>query len=173
MSKLQYIQRNLGHTVKNIMRVAEMIIDKFPNEKLNYKPTEGSMPAGYMATHIYNMAYLYATGTKNGVFTHQDFDSLPIDPRKVSDKDEILIYSKKVKESIIECLDNLTESQLSRKVVYDFTEAPDDHFTNKWGKWELDGFASLATIMEETVNHRAQLNLYLRLLGLKTVFIYS
>jgi hypothetical protein len=27
--------------------------------------------------------------------------------------------------------------------------------------------------MEETVNHRAQLNLYLRLLGLKTVFIYS
>jgi uncharacterized damage-inducible protein DinB len=45
---------------------------------------------------------------------------------------------------------------------------------NCWGGGtKIGGFESLATILEETIHHRGQLCLYLRMMGIKPPFIYD
>ena len=56
----------------------------------------------------------------------------------------------------------MLEEDMDRKVSY-----------NCWGGAKIGGLEFLATILEETIHHRGQLCLYLRMMGIKPPFIYD
>lgn len=56
----------------------------------------------------------------------------------------------------------MTEEKMEKQVSY-----------NCWGGLKIGGYESLATILEESIHHRGQLCLYLRMMGIKPPFIYD
>ena len=173
MTKTEEVQKFLLYTTNQVFKVLNQIIEKAPDHKLGFKPAEKSMPFGHLAVHVYNMCYLYAVGPVTGGFDYRDFNDLFLDPRYVKTKEEILLYAGAVKKKIIETTALITEKIFEKEIKYDFSTAPEDHFTHGWGTWKLQSYASLMSILEEAIHHRAQLNLYLRIMEIEPVFVYN
>ena len=105
---------------------------------------------------------VYAAGTLKGEFTTEDYGIIPFNPKTVKTASEIVEYGEKVKNYVRETLEKYTEDDMDKKVTY-----------SCWGNVEIDGFASLATILEEVIHHRGQLCVYLRMMCIKPPFIYD
>jgi len=172
MASLNELKNLILYSTNQVFKTIEQIIEKVPENQLDFKPTEKSKSFGNLSVHLYNMCYLYFAGPVFGKFSHEDFQNLFCDPRKVSSKAEILLYAQKVKNKITRSLGLLNKEVLDQEITFDFTSAPKDHFTNGWGTWVIKGSVCLFSILEESIDHRAQLNLYLRIMGEEPVFVY-
>jgi len=101
-------------------------------------------------------------GTLKGEFSKDDYSIIPFDQTNVKAASEIVEYGEKVKTYIKENLSKLTEADLNKQIEYKI-----------WGDVKMGGFESLSTILGEVVHHRGQLCVYLRILGIKSPFIYD
>ncbi|MFX0113502.1 MAG: DinB family protein [Candidatus Hodarchaeota archaeon] len=162
MSKLATVQQQMDYTLNHAMKTLDKAIALIPDDKLTWKPVEDAMSAAELGIHVYMCALTYTAGTLKGEFTNADYAIIPFDPKTVKSAAEIVEYGGKVKTYIEETLAKLTEADMDKEIIY-----------SCWGGVKIGGFASLATILEETVHHRGQLCLYLRMLGIKPPFIYD
>jgi len=162
MSKLDNARNQLEYALNCSMKSLDKAILLIPDGKLDFKPVSDAMSAADLGIHVYMCALVYTAGTLKGEFTDEDYAIIPIDTKNVNSSAEIVEYGKKVKAYIREALSKLTEAEMDRKVTY-----------KCWGGFTLGGFESLGTILEETIHHRGQLCLYLRMLGIKPPFIYD
>ncbi|UCE12187.1 MAG: DinB family protein [Candidatus Heimdallarchaeota archaeon] len=162
MSKLELIKQLLEYTLDHPMKTLDKAILLIPSNKLDWKPCDDTMKAADLGIHVYRSSLVYMAGTLKGEFTDADYSIIPFDSKVVKSPSEITEYGEKVKSYIRENLSKLTEADLDKKVTY-----------SCWGGFKLGELASLATIPEETIHHRGQLCVYLRMLGIKPPFIYE
>lgn len=162
MSKLESIKQQLEYALNHAMKTLDKAILLIPENKLDWKPCDDAMKAADLGIHVYTCSLVYMAGTLKGEFTDADYSIIPFDSEAVKSPSEIIEYSEKIKSYIRDNISKLTEADLEKKVTY-----------SCWGGFKLRGFESLATILEETIHHRGQLCVYLRMLGIKPPFIYD
>ncbi|MFW9917867.1 MAG: DinB family protein [Candidatus Thorarchaeota archaeon] len=162
MPKLDSIKPQMDYTLNHAMKTLDKAIALIPDDKLGWKPVDDAMSAAELGIHVYMCSLVYSAGTLKGEFTTADYSIIPFDPKTVKSAADIVDYGKKVKNYIKEILPKLTEADMDKEVTY-----------SCWGDVKVGGFASMATILEETIHHRGQLCIYLRMLGIKPPFIYD
>ena len=162
MSKLDSVKQQLDYVLNHVMKTLDKAIMLIPDDKLDWKPIDDAMIAADLGIHIYMCSLIYMAGTLKGEFSNNDYSIIPFDSKNVKSASEIVEYGEKVKSYIKENLTKLTETDMDKRITY-----------NCWGGVEIGGFESLATILEETIHHRGQLCVYLRMLGIKPPFIYD
>ena len=162
MSKLENVKGQLNYTLNMAMKTLDKAILLIPDDKLDYKPSDDAMTAGELGIHVYMGALVLTAGTLYGKFDNEDYKIIPFDSKAITAAKEIVEYGAKVKQYIREAVEKMTEIDMEKKVSY-----------NCWGDVKMGGFESLATILEETIHHRGQLCLYLRMMGIKPPFIYD
>jgi uncharacterized damage-inducible protein DinB len=162
MLKLENAKGQLNYALNMAMKPLDKAILLIPDDKLNYKPFDDAMTAAELGIHIYMCALVYTAGTLNGKFDTEDYKIIPFDSKAIKTAQEIVEYGEKVKQYIRESVERMTEADMEKQVTY-----------NCWGGAKIGGFESLATILEETIHHRGQLCLYLRMIGIKPPFIYD
>jgi uncharacterized damage-inducible protein DinB len=162
MSKLDSVKGQLDYALNHAMKTLDKAIMLIPDDKLDWKPVDDAMSAAELGIHVYMCSLVYMAGTSKGEFSDNDYSIIPFDSKTVKSASEIIEYGEKVKDYIRENFPKLTEADMDKKITY-----------TCWGGVKIGGFESLATILEETVHHRGQLCVYLRILGIKPPFIYD
>ena len=161
------------YTLERVMKVLDKGAVLIPNEHLQYKASEKTKSVSSLYIHIYQMAYMYTVGTINGKFTHEDFNEIAIDPSSISDNKDLLSYGEKVKSLVREYKDKIKPEMLDKTISFDFSNAPKGHLTHGWGTFSIPAIACLFTINEESIHHRGQIFLILRILGIPPPFLYD
>jgi len=162
MSKLDLMKQQMDYTLNHAMKTFDKAVLLIPDDKLDWKPVDDAMSAADLSIHVYMCSLVYAAGTVKGEFTDADYSIIPFDSKNIKSASEIVEYGKKVKTYIKENMSKLTESDMDKEITY-----------GCWGNVKIGGFESMATILEETIHHRGQLCVYLRMLGIKPPFIYD
>ncbi|MHA2231486.1 MAG: DinB family protein [Candidatus Hodarchaeales archaeon] len=162
MSKLESIKQQMKYTLNHAMKTLDKAILLIPDDKLTWKPVDDALSAAELGIHIYMCSLVYAAGTLKGEFTDADYSIIPFDSKKVESASDIIDYGEQVKAYIKEAIPKLTEADMDKQVTL-----------TCWGGIKVGGMACMATILEETIHHRGQLCIYLRILGIKPPFIYD
>jgi uncharacterized damage-inducible protein DinB len=162
MTQLAKIKSRVNYTLKYVMKTFDKAVLLIPPDKLDWKPAKDALTAAQVGIHVYQNGLIYMTGTLKGEFTDDDYNIIPFDYKNIKSSTEILEYGTKVKTYINENLDRVTEEDMSKLITY-----------HCWGGLQVTGAASLSTILEETIHHRGQLCVYLRILEIKPPFIYD
>ena len=162
MQKLANVKGQLHYALNMAMKTLDKAILLIPDDKLNFKPCDDAMTAADLGIHVYQGSLVLTAGTLKGEFNNEDYGMIPFDSKEVKSSKEIVEYGEKVKSFIRDSVDKLVEEDMEKQISY-----------NCWGGVKIGGFESLATILEETIHHRGQLCLYLRMMGIKPPFIYD
>ncbi|MFX1283019.1 MAG: DinB family protein [Promethearchaeota archaeon] len=162
MQKLENAKGQLHYALNMAMKTLDKAILLIPDKKLNWKPIDDAMTAAELGIHVYQGSLTLTAGTLKGEFNNEDYNIIPFDPQKINSSKEIVEYGANVKQFIQETVEKLTEEDMDKQITY-----------NCWGGVKMGGFESLSTILEETIHHRGQLCLYLRMMGIKPPFIYD
>ena len=139
-------------------------LERVPMDKLDFKPHEKSMTLGWLATFT---AILPSWGTLT--LTQHDFDvagPMPAEHTKVAEsKEDLLALFDKNIGSVREALMRTTDSQL------------DEPWALKAGGQTVlsqpRGLVYRTLIMNHMVHHRAQLGVFLRMLGVAVPAVYN
>ena len=169
MDPVANIKSSLNYAINNVMKVLDKAITSIPDDKLDFKPqAEGKLNTlKYIAYHVYHLSFIYTKATINGNFNADtDFKGFELDLKSIKSSREIVEYGKKVKNYIIDKMDSISSEMLETQVKYKMKALG-------WGEWEITGFSSMATILEEAIHHRGQICIYLRILGIDPPFIYD
>lgn len=140
-------------------------LERVPDDKLDWKPHEKSMPLGELATHLSTIPSWIAM-----VFDRDELDVAP--PGKPDYREE----PRKSREEVLAAFDKSVAS--ARAAL----EAATDE--NWQGKWSLLNRAKpiftlprtavmRGFILSHSIHHRAQLGVYLRLLDVPVPAIYG
>lgn len=149
----------MSYVVDKVMDVLDRAILMIPADQLEFRPAPDSMSAKELAYHVYQVAFILTRGAEKGVFAGSDFNLVPFEPDQVSSAEEIVDYGRRVKIYVRQAVAGFTDVQLDRTVHYYFGQ-------------RLTGMESMSRVVEETIHHRGQLMLYLRLMGLKPPPLY-
>ena len=173
MSRLEAIREYYIFALDKWSVVLDKALLKFPNDKLNYKLTEISRTVAEIATHVYQMIFMYAYAVENDKFHESDFQKIPFKAEDAKSSRDIYEYGQKVKKYARKVIINITDEDLNKDVWYgDFSEIGKS-FGQKWENWSMNAKTSLDKMMEDVIHHRSQLFLYLRFLEIPTPFIYD
>jgi uncharacterized damage-inducible protein DinB len=163
------IKSSLNYTINKVMKVLDKAIVSIPDDKLDFKPqAEGKLLSlKHIAYHIYHLSFIYTKATINGSFdADTDFKDFEFDMESIKSSQEIVEYGGRVKKYINNHLDSISNKMLEKKIKYKM------HAIG-WGEFEMTGFSSMITILEEAIHHRGQICIYLRILGIDPPFIYD
>ena len=148
------IQRQVDHVLDRLLRVFDKAVAMLPPEQLEFRPTPDNMSARDMAHHVYTIVLLTALGVQKGEVTKADAGIITLDLHQVTDARQLVDFGARVKELAREAMAGLTEEQLDREIAYYFG-------------MRASGQASIQNMMEEVLHHRGQMQVYLRLMGIK------
>lgn len=158
MSIAQSLLPEFDHEMATTRRVLERV----PEDKLNYKPDPKSMSLGRLAGHVAEMP---AWGSVTVDRDELDFAKGEFQPMEMKSRAELLA----------------TFDQIVAASRASIAAASDEHLMNPWSLKQGDTtlmtmprIAVLRTfVMNHTIHHRGQLSVYLRLLGEKVPSIYG
>ena len=147
----------LDHETKNTRR----ILDRIPNEKLDWRPHEKSMTLGELAAHVVELHGWVSKAIPKDAF---DF-KVDYHPLKVSSVEELkLILSEGLKTNKA-AIENIAEDDWYKDWVL------------KSGDYEIARLPRAGAIRfivnNHIVHHRGQLTVYLRLLGIPVPGLYG
>jgi uncharacterized damage-inducible protein DinB len=140
-------------------------LERIPEDKLDWKPHEKSMPLGMLAGHLAELAGWTAVAIQTDVFDFQPPGGKPYEPFIPKSRSEALaFFDKGVQEAraaIVGC--------------------NDEHFMKNWSL--LNGGKTILTrprhavirdfVLSHSIHHRAQLGVYLRLNNVPVPSIYG
>ncbi|KON87637.1 hypothetical protein AF332_12895 [Sporosarcina globispora] len=138
----KYLSYFLSHR-----KVTNELIKKIDEKNYEFKPTETSMPAGKLVTHMLTSFYMFAKTAKEGspaVFGEK-FDEIAPDLSEAAEN-----YTEKT----IEVISSLTSEELERKI----------DLTRVFGM-ELTGSQLLQLAMDHEIHHKGNLFVYVREIG--------
>ena len=150
---MNIIESLVGEMEKEGQTTRKML-SRIPNDKLDWQPHVKSMTIRRLAVHIAELpAWIPMTLQTNGL----DFESMDFTPTHVDSTADILaIFDKSLAEGKA-ALSTATGSDLDP----DWTMRNGDHIISTETKGEIIRMA-----YSQTVHHRAQLGVYLRLLDI-------
>ncbi|MFQ5797281.1 MAG: DinB family protein [Bacteroidota bacterium] len=140
-----------------VLRPCEALMKLAPDDKLDYAPVEGMFTLGQLLHHLALSLGVYARGFGTGDWGVRSMREIfvrnrrtePISGRKAA---EILEESKR---KVIEAIQNFTEDEFHNNEV-------DSPMLGRQKIWRL-----CVHMVEHQLNHKEQLFLYLKLLGIK------
>lgn len=135
-------------------QITRKMLQRVPDDKFDWKPHEKSMTMMQLTTHI---AELPSWITMALTSSELDFATMPYEPTKVNSTAELLELFEKSLESGRTSLNNATEEALWPE----WTLRNGDQIYSVWTKYEVIRHA-----FAQTIHHRAQLGVYLRLLNI-------
>lgn len=140
--------------------VTRLFLEKVPFDKVDYKPTEKSETLGRLAIHVAEIIAWW----KN-VVEENKLDFIDFEPKEIKSNKDLLKYFDKLldeaKISLLNTEDTVLQEEWS--MVYG-----DEILFTLPKKQVLRLFC-----MNHLVHHRAQLGMYLRLLGIKVPATYG
>ncbi|MDB5195800.1 MAG: damage-inducible protein DinB [Flaviaesturariibacter sp.] len=134
--------------------ITRKMLERVPEGKWDWKPHTKNMSMEGLSTHVAELS----SWIKLGLTTSElDFAAAPYEPTKVSSTAELLqVFEKAVAEGR-EALEGATEADL----LPTWTLRNGDQVYGVYTKYEIIRHA-----MAQTIHHRAQLGVYLRLLDI-------
>ena len=135
-------------------QITHKMLERVPDDKFNWQPHPKSMTIQRLATHIAELPgwVTMALNTNELDFAKSDYKPVPIHNRK-----ELLAYYEKTLKSGKESLKNAKEEQLSES--WTMRNGDQIYFTITKGE-------TIRTAFSQTIHHRAQLGVFLRLLDI-------
>lgn len=159
MSQLQV--RNFLSELAQELATTRRVLERVPDEHLEWKPHEKSMPFGGLAMHCANLIRWQI-----GIVQADDYDLAAagrLDPPK--SQEDILFAFDGLRHELIEALEGADDETLQRE----WTLRHGDHVILR-----LPKAAALRTFgLSHMIHHRGQLTVYLRLLNLPVPAIYG
>ena len=152
MPKLSIVRHHTNHLLERVFPALDQAILAIPSDRLDFRPTPNNMSAKEISYHIYQVAYVLTRATGKGELKPEDLMGIPFDPDAVRSGDDIVAYGQRVQAFLRITVEGLTEDHLTR-TVYDALGA------------QKTGFQHMNVIYEETLHHRGQLMIYLRMMG--------
>jgi uncharacterized damage-inducible protein DinB len=135
-----------------VLGVTRKLVDQIPEDKLDFRPTPEVRTAKELAAHMFN----FLTESVDTVEAGKHVES---SERNFKSKAELLTWMDAQVEKSFAKFEKLTDAQLAAKIEV-------------WGE-TFHGFQILDFTYQEALHHRGQLTVYLRLMGIKPVFIYD
>lgn len=158
MSRLDVVRHNTEHLLDGALKVLDKLIMLIPDDKLEFSPTPEVMTAKQLSYHIYQTLYILTRSTSLGSFKLELLEGIPFDPNQVKTGADIVAYGTRVKDYVRGILPDFREEDLERTLHEE---------------WGMTGFRAMNIAFEEALHHRGQLVTYLRILGIKTPYLYD
>ncbi|HVG42187.1 MAG TPA: DinB family protein [Chitinophagaceae bacterium] len=134
--------------------ITRKMLERIPTNKLDWKPHEKSMTMQNLAVHIAELpSWVSMAFSTDGI----DFGTMDFTPTPVSSTEDIIAIFEKSKVDGLASLSNATEDDL----LPNWTMRNGEHIISVMIKYEVIRHA-----FAQTTHHRAQLGVYLRLLGI-------
>ena len=140
--------------------VTRRFLENVPFDRLDYQPTPLSEPLGRLAVHVTEIL-----GWWKSVCESNQLDFLNFEPRKISTKDEMLCYFDELFASAKSALSNVKDIEFEQN--WSMTHGDEVLFV--LSKKQV----ARLFCMNHLVHHRAQLGMYLRLLGVVVPATYG
>ena len=135
-----------------VLGVTRKLVDQFPADKMNYKPTEAQRTAAEVIVHMYAFMVEAMETIRDGKYTMTD-------PPKITEKSEVLKYMDSQVEKAYKIFETLTDGQLAATI---------ESYGQSMPAWQFLTFA-----YDEHWHHRGALTVYLRLCGVEPIMVYS
>lgn len=152
---LSYFQNQILSTLQESLSIV-------PDSALDFKPEGDLNSLKFLFYHVVNGPFIYLSGLQKKEFTEEDFKAISFDFKNMTSFKDLLEYYNTFYSFIDNLKESLKPKDLDQIIDYNFS----------WGNWSLTGQRSLETAFEEIVHHRAQIFIYMRMLGLKPPLIY-
>jgi len=133
------------------------VIEHLPEEKLGFKPHDKLRPFGALAAHVFNVGMWFVDIAEKGV---ADFAAAAAPPPTPRSKAELLDTCAQLGREILQKVSELPESALVRDVPF-----------ARLGTYQ--GVTYVDWHLSHMIHHRAQLALYLRMMGARVPAIYG
>jgi uncharacterized damage-inducible protein DinB len=159
-TRTEVVQRQVDRVLERLLRVFDRAVAMIPPDRLEFRPTPENMSARDMAHHVYTIVLITAIGVQKGEVTREDMGGITLDPDHVTSAGELLEFGARVKDFAREAMAGLTDDRLDREIQYYFG-------------MRATGQDSIQNMMEEVLHHRGQMQVYLRLMGIKPPSINS
>lgn len=142
----------LFQTLRMHLRVTRRLVNQFPEAKTHFRPVPEVRSAAELAGHIFTLLTECTDMVLQGKHA-------PLEPPVFKTKQELLDYMDAQVETGYANLARITDTQVAADL-------------NAFGM-TFPGWKILAAAYDETLHHRGQLTVYLRLLGIEPVSIYD
>lgn len=133
------------------------VIEHLPEEKLGFKPHDKLRPFGVLAAHVFNVGMWFIDIAESGV---ADLTAAPAPSPAPRSKAELLGTCAQQGREILRKVSELPDSALVRDVPF-----------AKLGTYQ--GVTYIDWHLAHMIHHRAQLALYLRMMGARVPAIYG
>lgn len=130
------------------------MLERVPADKLDWKPHEKSMSLQQLSVHVAELPSWIALGLNT---SELDFNAQPYEPTTVSSTEELVVLFDQSRKQGRDALSTATEDDLKPN----WTLRSGDTIHNVYTKYEVIRHA-----LAQTIHHRAQLGVYLRLLNI-------
>lgn len=154
MSKLEIVRHQTAHLLDRVLRVFDKALLMIPPGQLEFRPTPVSMSARQLGVHVYQAVYVLTRAAATGTFRRDDIHGIPFDPERIARAEDIVAYGRQVKDYVRGAVAAMHEADLERVTANDVGPS-------------ASGFISMSMAYEETLHHRGQLMLYLRMMGIE------
>jgi uncharacterized damage-inducible protein DinB len=135
-----------------VLGVTRKLVDQIPEDKMDFRPVPEVRTARELAAHMYN----FLTEAVNTVAAGKH---MPSEEQKFASKAALMAWMDQQVETAFAKFETLTDEQLAAKIEV-------------WGQ-TFHGWQMLDFTYQEALHHRGQLTVYLRLMGIKPLFIYD
>jgi uncharacterized damage-inducible protein DinB len=137
---------------KLVLGVTHKLVEQFPEDKMNYKPTEAQRTAAEVVVHMYGFLVEAVEAVRDGKYEMTEAPKLTV-------KSDVLKYMDSQVEKAYKIFGTLTDAQLAATI---------ESYGKTMPAWQFLTFA-----YDEHWHHRGALTVYLRLCGVEPIMIYS
>lgn len=137
---------------RKMLDITRRMVDQFPEDKLNFRPTPQVWSVAELVTHNYHLLSEAVSSVLAG-------RHVPTVEPRFSDKAVLMKWLDLQVATAYEGIHRITEAQLVSRIRI-------------LGEY-LAGWQLLDMVYQEHLHHRGQLTLYLRMLGIVPVSVYD
>lgn len=142
-----------------VHRITCQVVRQIPDQQLDFKPVEPMWNARDLVFHMFSQQKVMLGGCRTGKIEVQDFVEVKKDKADLKSARDLAQYGEQVHREMDEWVRSCSQEEYQRPI-----EAFFGHLTP---------FQALAAAEEHLIHHRGQLYVYLRLMGIEPLFVFT
>lgn len=142
-----------------VHRITCQVVRQIPEEKLDYKPIEPMWTARDLVFHMFSQEKVMLGGCQMGKIEIQDFVEVEKDKAELKTVEDLARYGEQVHREMDEWVKSCGREEYRRTIEAFFGQ--------------LTPIQALASAEEHLIHHRGQLYVYLRLMGIEPLFVFT
>jgi len=139
--------------------VTVKVVRQLPEDKLDYTPCEPMMPARDLLFHMFSQEKVMLKGCKTGKIEVDDFRWVAEDLKAIGTVEDLATYGEQVHAETNNWVQTCSNEEYNRTIHTFFGE--------------LKPFQLLLSAKEHLIHHRGQFYVYLRMLGIQPLFVFT